>query len=64
MVLQVLATGVEKSEFVSGGLTLKDLLDEMSAPRGIAITDEKDGFGNRILIAKGQEKGKCREEDE
>ena len=40
MVLQILAAGIEEDKMVSGTPTLKDFLDEMSATRGVAISDE------------------------
>jgi len=57
MVLQILAAGIEEDEFVSSALTLEDLLDEMSATSGVAISDEQNGFRFRVPFDKRREKG-------
>jgi len=57
MVLQILAAGIEKDEFVSSALTLEDFLDEMSATSGVAISDEQNSFRFRVPFDKRREKG-------
>ena len=57
MVLQILAAGIEEDEFVSCALTLKDFFDKMSATRGVAISDEQNGFRFRVPFDKRREKG-------
>ena len=57
MVLQILAAGIEEDEFVSCALALKDFFDKMSATRGIAISDEQNGFRFRVPFDKRREKG-------